>query len=85
MRNAAKFDTSGGPIDVRVRRARIAVSDRGPGLADEDLGRVFDRFYRAEAARALPRSGRQVGGRGESGDGTGCCACGQGLGLPYFQ
>jgi two-component system sensor histidine kinase MprB len=57
MENAAKFDTSGGPIDVRVRRARIAVSDRGPGLEAEDIGRVFDRFYRAEAARALPGSG----------------------------
>ncbi len=57
VENAAKFDTSGGPIDVQVRMAVITVSDRGPGLADEDLGRVFDRFYRAEAARALPGSG----------------------------
>jgi two-component system, OmpR family, sensor histidine kinase MprB len=57
VENAAKFDTSGGPIDVRVRRAVVTVSDRGPGLAEEDLGRVFDRFYRAEATRALPGSG----------------------------
>ena len=31
--------------------------DRGPGIAEADAGRIFDRFYRAEGARALPGSG----------------------------
>jgi two-component system sensor histidine kinase MprB len=56
--NAAKFDPGGtAPIEIRVRADRIAVLDQGPGLEPEDLPRIFDRFYRSAAARALPGSG----------------------------
>ena len=55
--NAAKFDRSGGPIDVVVADRSVVVHDRGPGIAAEDRERVFDRFYRAEGARSLPGSG----------------------------
>ncbi|MFJ9696948.1 ATP-binding protein [Kitasatospora sp. NPDC101183] len=56
--NAAKFDPSGSaPIEVVVRRSRVEVRDRGPGIDAADLDRVFDRFYRATAARSLPGSG----------------------------
>ncbi|MBA3288347.1 MAG: HAMP domain-containing histidine kinase [Acidimicrobiia bacterium] len=55
--NAAKFDESGAPIEVVVAGATVTVEDRGPGFAAGDKAKVFDRFHRSEAARALPGSG----------------------------
>ncbi|MEU5533979.1 HAMP domain-containing sensor histidine kinase [Streptomyces sp. NPDC020362] len=64
VENAAKFDRGGkAPIEVRVSgpartgTVRIEVLDRGPGIAEGDLIRIFDRFYRAADARSLPGSG----------------------------
>jgi two-component system sensor histidine kinase MprB len=55
--NAVKWSPSGGAIEVTVAGATVAVRDHGPGIDEEDLPRVFDRFYRARAARGLPGSG----------------------------
>ncbi|MFJ4471908.1 ATP-binding protein [Streptomyces sp. NPDC089424] len=64
VENAAKFDAGGtAPIEIvvsgpaRQGTIRVEVHDRGPGVADCDLDRVFDRFYRAADARSLPGSG----------------------------
>ncbi|QFZ17750.1 sensor histidine kinase [Saccharothrix syringae] len=74
LENAAKFDTDGtAPIGVEVRAGTITVSDRGPGLGTNDLGRIFDRFYRADTSRSLPGSGLGlaiVAGIAEAHDGT---------------
>jgi two-component system sensor histidine kinase MprB len=58
--NACKWNPpapEGGPVEVHVRGGALQVRDHGPGIAVEDLPRVFDRFYRAPAARARPGSG----------------------------
>jgi two-component system sensor histidine kinase MprB len=55
--NAAKFDVSGGPIEIAIDAGRLVVQDRGPGIAPADLTRVFDRFYRSDDARSRPGSG----------------------------
>ncbi|MGH3065311.1 MAG: HAMP domain-containing sensor histidine kinase [Gaiellaceae bacterium] len=55
--NAAKWTSPGEGIEVSVRNGRLSVRDHGPGIADEDLPYVFDRFYRARSARGMPGSG----------------------------
>ena len=55
--NAAKFSPSEQSIDITVRPGFVQVRDHGPGVPPEDLGRVFDRFYRSLASRGLPGSG----------------------------
>ncbi len=59
--NACKFDQTGGPVDVVITRddtgTTLMVSDRGPGIPEADLEKIFDRFHRAEGARAMPGSG----------------------------
>ncbi|RSD11620.1 HAMP domain-containing sensor histidine kinase [Amycolatopsis eburnea] len=56
LENAVKFAPEG-PIEAVVRDGRVEVLDRGPGIGDDDVARVFDRFHRADGARGLPGSG----------------------------
>ena len=55
--NAVKWSPPGTPVEVSVRDAEVVVRDHGPGIPDEDLPHIFDRFYRASSARGLPGSG----------------------------
>ena len=59
--NAVRFTPSGGSIAVHGRSgdrwAEASVADTGPGISPDDLPRVFDRFYRAEAARTRSKGG----------------------------
>jgi two-component system OmpR family sensor kinase len=51
--NAVRYTPDGGTIDLRMRREAdalwIEVTDTGPGIAEESLPRVFDRFFRANS------------------------------------
>jgi two-component system sensor histidine kinase MprB len=55
--NAHKFSPAGQPIEVLIDDGRVAVRDRGPGIAPAERERVFDRFYRSDATRSMPGSG----------------------------
>jgi two-component system sensor histidine kinase MprB len=56
--NAIKFDPTGvAPIEIVIRGGRVEVNDRGPGVANDDLPRIFDRFHRAVSSRSRPGSG----------------------------
>jgi two-component system, OmpR family, sensor histidine kinase MprB len=55
--NAAKWNPPGAAVELGVRDGHVVVRDHGPGIAEEDLPYVFDRFYRARSARGMPGSG----------------------------
>ncbi len=55
--NARKWSPAGEAVDVSVRGGAVEIRDRGPGVADEDAERVFDRFYRSAKARSMPGAG----------------------------
>ncbi len=63
--NAIAYTPAGGMIRVSVERhdtrARVAVTDTGAGIAPEEQARVFDRFYRADRARARATGGTGLG------------------------
>jgi two-component system sensor histidine kinase MprB len=55
--NAVKWSPPDGAVEIAVGAGEVTVRDHGPGIAEDDLPHVFDRFYRAPSARGLPGSG----------------------------
>ena len=55
--NAIKWSPSAGVVEVRASGGRIEIADHGLGIAPEDRSRVFERFWRAPAARSARGSG----------------------------
>jgi two-component system sensor histidine kinase MprB len=55
--NARKWSPPGAVVDVELADGALTTRDRGPGFEPSDLPYVFDRFYRADAARGMPGSG----------------------------
>ena len=65
LENAVRFTPLGGTVEVRAHRSdqgvTIEVADEGPGIPDADRSRVFERFYRADAARSSLEGGAGLG------------------------
>lgn len=65
VENAVRFSARGEAVEIRARSdgsdAMATVTDHGPGIPDEDLGRIFERFHRVEAARSRQRGGAGLG------------------------
>ncbi|MBQ8537266.1 MAG: HAMP domain-containing histidine kinase [Clostridia bacterium] len=63
--NAIKYTPLGGAITLSARKqaggCQLSVADTGPGISKEELGKVFDRFYRAATARRGDVSGHGLG------------------------
>jgi two-component system, OmpR family, sensor histidine kinase MprB len=57
LENAGKWSVPGSSVEVTLSGGELRVRDHGPGIAAEDREHVFNRFYRAAAARSLPGSG----------------------------
>ncbi len=65
MENAFRYTPRGGSVTVRAEptgdRLAVTVSDTGMGIAQEHISRVFDRFYRVDAARSAEAGGAGLG------------------------
>lgn len=63
LTNAVRYNVAGGRVEVALRRREdayeLVVADTGVGIPQEDLDRVFERFYRVDVARS-----RETGGTG---------------------
>lgn len=55
--NAVKFSPHGGTVQVRLLAGELTVRDHGPGIAEDELPHVFERFWRSPSARSMPGSG----------------------------
>ncbi len=65
VENAVRHSPRPGRVTIAAsaagERVRITVADDGPGIAEQDADRVFERFYRADAARSAGGGGAGLG------------------------
>ena len=65
MENAVKYNRPGGKVMVRLYRDGdeivFQVEDTGVGIPEEELGKIFNRFYRVDKARSRAAGGTGLG------------------------
>jgi signal transduction histidine kinase len=65
LENAIKYTGAGGSVKLRAQApddsVRIDISDTGPGIPEDQLERIFDRFHRVEQSRAQKHGGSGLG------------------------
>jgi two-component system phosphate regulon sensor histidine kinase PhoR len=63
LHNALKFSPQGGTVELSARaetdgeHVTLSVTDEGPGIPPEELGRIFERFFRGDRSRGTPGTG----------------------------
>ena len=65
MENAVKYNLPGGTVTVTLKRTAeqviLLVEDTGVGIPEDDLPKIFDRFYRVDKARSRAAGGTGLG------------------------
>ena len=63
--NAIKYSPNNTKVGIGAHRKNdlieISVTDQGPGIPEESLGRIFERFYRVDPARSRDTGGTGLG------------------------
>jgi signal transduction histidine kinase len=63
--NAIKFSPNGSIVKISIEvledQVNVVVADNGPGISEEHLSRVFERFYRVDDARSRSTGGTGLG------------------------
>ena len=66
LENASNYSPEGGSIEIATARedathVRLTIADRGPGIPEADLPRIFERFYRVDRSRTRDPGGTGLG------------------------